>query len=243
MDVRDGLDRQLVECLRGVLAPVDVVGVEVRHVDEEPDAGAVDEVVEELPLGHLLARPVDEGRDVLQGERHGQRVLGDADVLAQHVQGVPGARHRQQMPGLQLRRRGEGAPRPDERDVLRDEGAPSASTRSARERRRCSSGRSAPPRPRETPCGTTVTPARAAAAATRRCGRDRRSRRRPRPSRHRPPTRPCARRRRRSPAASRSPSPTVRSAPSSPPRSRRPRPHQDCVSSSRVSLRRTCVPA
>lgn len=37
-------------------------------------------------------------------------------------------------------------------------GEPSASARSARAVSRASSGRSAPPRPSETPCGTTVTP-------------------------------------------------------------------------------------
>ena len=105
MDVRDGLDGQFVQRLGGVLAAVDVVGVEVGHVDQEAYAGAVGEVVQELALGHLLARPGDQRRDVLHRERHGQRVLGDADVLAEDVEGVPGAGDGQQVPGLQARAR------------------------------------------------------------------------------------------------------------------------------------------
>src|SRR5690606_40579088 len=41
MDVGDGLQRQAGEGLGGVLAAVDVVGVQVGDVDEQPHAGAV----------------------------------------------------------------------------------------------------------------------------------------------------------------------------------------------------------
>lgn len=103
VDVGDGLDREFVEGLGGVLAAVDMVRVQVGHVDEQTDTGAVRQVVEELSLGHLLAGPGDQRGDVLHREGHGQRGLSDADVLAQDVQRVPGARDRQQVPGLQKR--------------------------------------------------------------------------------------------------------------------------------------------
>jgi hypothetical protein len=103
VDVGDGLDGEFVEGLRGVLATVDVVRVQVGHVDEEPDAGAVDQVVEELPLGHFLAGPGDQRGDVLHREGDGQGRLGGTDVLAQDVQRVPGARNRQQVPRFEKR--------------------------------------------------------------------------------------------------------------------------------------------
>lgn len=156
--VGDRLDGQFVERAGRVLAPVDVVGVQIGHVDQQPHPGAVDEVVQELALGHLLTGPGEQRRDVLHRERHREGGLGGPHVRAQHVQRVPGARHGQQMAGLQHGGAGAGAARADERDVLGDQGEPSASARSARAVSRASSGRSAPPRPNETPCGTTVTP-------------------------------------------------------------------------------------
>ncbi len=122
MDVGDGLDGEFGEGLGRVLAAVDVVGVQVGDVDEEAYAGAVGQVVQELALGHLLARPGEQRGDVLDGEGYGQRGLGDADVLAEHVEGVAGARHGQQVAGFQERGGGQGAARADERDVLGDEG-------------------------------------------------------------------------------------------------------------------------
>ncbi|GAA3486187.1 hypothetical protein GCM10018987_02660 [Streptomyces cremeus] len=121
MDVRDRLDRQLVQRPRRVLAPVDAVGVQVGDVDEQPYTGAPHQLRQELPLRQLLARPGEQGRDVLQRERHRQLVLGDPHVLAQHPQRVPGARHRQQVPGLQGPGRGQPSARPYERDVLGDQ--------------------------------------------------------------------------------------------------------------------------
>jgi hypothetical protein len=119
--VRDRLDGQLVQRTGRVLAPVDVVGVQVGHVDQQPHPRAVDEVVQELALGHLLAGPGEERRDVLHRERHRKGGLGDPYVRAQHVQGVPGARHGEQVARLQHGGAGAGAARPDERDVLGDQ--------------------------------------------------------------------------------------------------------------------------
>ncbi len=119
--VRDGLDGQLGQGAGRVLAAVDAVGVQVGDVDEEPYPGALHQLREELPLRHLLARPGDQGGDVLQGERHGQRVLRDAHVLAEHVEGVAGAGHGEQVARLQRRGRRERPPGPYERDVLRDQ--------------------------------------------------------------------------------------------------------------------------
>ncbi len=124
MDVRDGLHRQFVQRLRRVLAEVDVVGVQVGHVDQQPHPGPLDQLRQELPLGELLVGPGDQRGDVLQGERHRQRVLRDPHVLAEHVQRVPGAGHRQQVPRLQPRRRGQRPPGPHERDVLGHQGRP-----------------------------------------------------------------------------------------------------------------------
>ncbi|KIF70958.1 hypothetical protein HY68_23970 [Streptomyces sp. AcH 505] len=121
MDVRDGLDRQFVERGRRVLTAVDVVGVQIGDVDQQPDAGALHQFGEELALAHLLVGPADQRGDVLHCERHRQRVLGDAHVLAEHPQRVLRARHRQQMTGLQAGRSGQRAAGPDERDVLGDQ--------------------------------------------------------------------------------------------------------------------------
>ncbi len=121
MHVRDRLDRQFVERPRRILAPVDVIGVQIGHVDQQPHPRAVDEVVQELALRHLLAGPGQQRGDVLHRERHRQRGLRDPYVRAQHVQRVPGARHRQQMARLQPRGTGAGAARADERDVLGDQ--------------------------------------------------------------------------------------------------------------------------
>ncbi len=121
MHVGDRIEGQRRQRLGGVLAPVDVVGVQVGHVDQQPHAGPLDQLGQELALGQLLTRPGEQRGDVLQGQRHRQRVLRDADVLAQHVQRVPGARHGQQVAGLQARGGGERAARPDVGDVLGDQ--------------------------------------------------------------------------------------------------------------------------
>ncbi len=124
-------------CIRDsvrVLTAVDVVGVQVGHVDEQPHPGPLDQLGQELPLGHPLARPGEQRGDVLQRQRHRQRLLRDPHVLAEHVEGVAGARHGQQVARLQAGRRGERAARPDERDVLGDQRSPER-LRAFRERR------------------------------------------------------------------------------------------------------------
>ncbi|MDH6187834.1 hypothetical protein M2168_000866 [Streptomyces sp. CZ24] len=124
VDVGQRLQRQRVEGGGGVLALVDVVGVQVGDVDQQPYPGPVGQLVEELPLRQLLARPGEERRDVLHGERHGQLVLGDPHVLAEDREPFPRPGDRQQVPGLQPARRGPLPARPDERDVLGDQWRP-----------------------------------------------------------------------------------------------------------------------
>ena len=90
------------------------VGVEVGEVEQQQRAGALDELADERRLVHLRLGPLDERRDVLERERHGERLLGDRDVLGDDLQRRARARHRQQVAGLAP----VGA---HERDVLADE--------------------------------------------------------------------------------------------------------------------------
>ena len=85
-----------------VVRLVQIVGVQVGDVDEQPYAGPRHQLGQERTLPELLARPVEQRGHVLQRQRHRQRRLGDAHVLHQHVQAVAGTRHRQQMPGLHV---------------------------------------------------------------------------------------------------------------------------------------------
>ncbi|GAA3032995.1 hypothetical protein GCM10020000_07610 [Streptomyces olivoverticillatus] len=132
--------------------------MEVGDVDEKADARALDQLGEELPFRELVLRPGEERRDVLQGKGYGQQLLGDTDVLAEDVQRVPGAGHRQQVPGFDAGDAVSGPPDPTKAMCSVTSGAPSASARSARATSLPRSGRSAPPRPSETPCGTTGVP-------------------------------------------------------------------------------------
>lgn len=115
------MHRQRVERREGVLTAVDVVRVQIGDIDQQAHPGPLDELGEEGPLAHLLVGPGHQRRDVLQRERHRQRVLRDAHVLAQHVQRVAGPRHGQQVPRLQTRRAGQLPAAADEGDVLGDE--------------------------------------------------------------------------------------------------------------------------
>lgn len=102
------LQRQPAQGVRRVDAPVARVRVHVRHVQQQPRAGALQQLGEVLAFGELVFRPVEEGGDGFQGERAVQFGLHRADVPDHHTQRLPGPGHRQQVPGVQPTRADEG---------------------------------------------------------------------------------------------------------------------------------------
>ena len=109
--VRHPLQRDRVEQRLRVRAAVQRVRVHVGDVEQQHRAGALEQGGEELALGVLVVRPVEQRRDRLQRERDVQLGLDLAHVRGQDVQRGAAAGQRQQVPGFP-------ATRAHERDVL-----------------------------------------------------------------------------------------------------------------------------
>ena len=88
--------------------------MDVREVEQQQRVRAVEDLAEERRLVHLGVRPVEQRRDVLDGEWDVEHRLRRANVGHEHVELFARSRHGQQVSRLE-------PPAADERDVLAHE--------------------------------------------------------------------------------------------------------------------------
>jgi hypothetical protein len=84
VQVGDCVQRQLVQGDQRVQTQVDLVGVQVGQVQQQPDPGALDEFGQELASLIWSSGQPKRGH-VLQRQRHRERGLGGADVGYQYL--------------------------------------------------------------------------------------------------------------------------------------------------------------
>ena len=114
MDVGQAVQRQSIQESDRVPAVIAGIRVNVFDVEQQQDIRLFQHLGQELGLVQLGIRSLEQGGDVLEGERHGQGRLGLPDVGHHDLQGFPGTRQRQQVPRLD-------APGPHESQVFADQ--------------------------------------------------------------------------------------------------------------------------
>ena len=71
--------------------------VDVVHVEQDAAVGALDDLVEELPLGHLGDVELGVAADVFDGDGNLEEVLDLADLFGGDARGLEGVGHREQV--------------------------------------------------------------------------------------------------------------------------------------------------
>ncbi len=101
VDVGEPLEREPVQERDRIPAEVPRVRVEVREVEEEERARPVEDLAEERRLVHLRAGPLEEGRYVLERERHRELGLHGPHVLDDDLERLARARHGEEVARLE----------------------------------------------------------------------------------------------------------------------------------------------
>ena len=95
MDLGDALGRYGVDVVHGVEVVIHGGDVDVVDVEEDAAIGALDDFVEELPLGHFGGGKFGVAADVFYGYGGFDEVLDFADAGGGFFYGFPGIRQRE----------------------------------------------------------------------------------------------------------------------------------------------------
>jgi len=102
--VRDAIERKIRQRFPGARRMVARVRMDIREIEQQMRTRLLEDLSEKRCFVHLRARPLDERRDVLDGEWHREQSLGRANVAYECTQLLTRARDRKQVPRLHTTR-------------------------------------------------------------------------------------------------------------------------------------------
>ena len=97
MNLRYPLAADAIEIFVGIEIVILRRHVDVVHIQENPAVGALDDLVEELPFGHLGAMKFGVATHVLDGDRHFQVILSLANFACRLLGRLERVRHGKQI--------------------------------------------------------------------------------------------------------------------------------------------------
>ncbi len=100
VDLRDALGGDAVDVVEWIEAVVLRRDVDVVDVEQDAAVGGFDDLVQELPLGHLGFVKFGVAADVFDGDGDLEEVLHLADARCRRLHGFEGVRHREKIVGV-----------------------------------------------------------------------------------------------------------------------------------------------